>query len=64
MHCSVPPLILSNQLQSNGLERNSARLIYEFGFNDLPTIQTSDHRREMGSRDALGLFVIGRRYIR
>ena len=23
-HCSVPPQILSNQLQSNGLERNSA----------------------------------------
>jgi len=24
MHCSVPPQILFNQLQSNGLERNSA----------------------------------------
>jgi len=24
LHCSVPPQILSNQLQSNGLERNSA----------------------------------------
>src|SRR5438105_11885052 len=24
MHCFVPPLILSNQLQSNGFERNSA----------------------------------------
>ena len=31
LHCSVPPQILSNQLQSNGLEQGSASLISESG---------------------------------